>query len=207
MREFLRTAASAAVIVMGFQTSVAVAQDIVTDPDLIRQAQEIMYNLNYDFGAPDGVNGPTTRKVIRTLQKKLGHPETGDLTIRLLQELRQQKIPSTWGAVSGAVDGGWGAVWNYKTRKAAERKAAELCRSKSKKKCRVLAIYDRQCAAAYHWDGKSKWGWRGSSGNDMKIAKRDALADCRSNRSEAVPCKLMTAVCADGSHKKGGSGS
>ena len=88
---------------MGLQTPVAVAQDIVTDPDLIRQAQEIMYNLNYDFGAPDGINGPTTRKVIRTLQKKLGHPETGDLTIRLLQELRQQKIPSTWGAVSGAV--------------------------------------------------------------------------------------------------------
>ena len=207
MRNLVRRTATAALLAVGFQAQIAVAEDIVTDPDLIRQAQEIMYNLNYDFGVPDGVNGPPTREVIRTLQKKLGHPVTGDLTERLLKQLKEQKIPTTWGAVSGAVDGGWGAVWNYKTRKAAERKAADLCKAKSKKKCRVLAIYDRQCAAAYHWDGKKKWGWRGSSGNSMQIAKRDALADCRANRSEAVPCKLMTAICADGSHKKkAGSG-
>lgn len=207
MRNLVRGTVTAVLLAVGFQTQVAVAEDIVTDPDLIRQAQEIMYNLNYDFGVPDGVNGPPTREVIRTLQKKLGHPVTGDLTERLLKQLKQQKIPTTWGAVSGAVDGGWGAVWNYKTRKAAEQKAADLCKAKSKKKCRVLAIYDQQCAAAYHWDGKKKWGWRGSSGNSMQIAKRDALADCRANRSEAVPCKLMTAICADGSHKKkAGSG-
>ena len=134
MRISFRTTATAALIAFGFQAHIAVAEDIVTDPNLILQAQEIMYNLNYDFGVPDGVNGPPTREVIRTLQKKLGQPVTGDLTVKLLEQLKKQKIPTTWGAVSGAVDGGWGAVWNYKTRKAAERKASDLCKAKSKKK-------------------------------------------------------------------------
>ena len=153
------------------------------------------------FGSIDGKLGPATRKVIRTLQRKLNMRETGNLSVELLIALRKQKLPSTWGAVSAAVDGGWGATWNYETRRSAERAAKKLCTEKSKKNCRILSIYGEQCAAAYHWDGKSRWGWRGSSGNSLEIAKRDALADCRAHRSESVPCELLTAVCADGRHK------
>lgn len=201
MRHSFKMTASALLIAVSFGASNAVGEEIVTDPDLIRQAQKIMYNLNYDFGTVDGKLGPATRKVIRTIQRKLNMAETGNLSVGLLLELRKQKIPTIWGALSAAVDGGWGATWNYETRRSAERKAKQLCRSKSKKTCRVLAVYDQQCAAAYHWDGKDRWGWRGSSADDLSEAKQNALTDCRAHRSESVPCELLTAICANGSHK------
>ena len=201
MKNSIKMTASALVIALGMSTSGAVAEDIVTDRELVAQAQEIMYNLNYDVGPRDGVMNEETRNVIRTLQRKLDMQQTGNLTVKLLLELRAQKISKTWGAISAAVDGGWGATWNYETRSQAEGRAIELCNSKSEKNCKVLAVYDQQCAAAYHWDGEERWGWRGSTGTSIDRAKLEALEDCRKHRSEPAPCELMTAICADGRHK------
>lgn len=201
MKNSIRIAASTLVITIGLTLSNFAKADTVTDPDLIRQAQEILYNLNYEIDAIDGRMGEETREAIRSYQRNQNITETGILTVQLLLELRDARIPTTWGAISAAVDGAWGGTWNYGDRKTAEREAKQECNKNTEHPCDVVAVHGNNCLALYHWNGKERWGWAIRTGASIDKAKLESLQHCRNNRTENVPCDLRTVICANGRHK------
>ena len=107
----------------------------------IKQVQQYLYDLNYDVGGIDGVNGRATQQAVREVQKKLGMPVDGEITLELLEVLRLQDFPDNWGAISVAVDFGWGTAWNYGSRAEAEDNALRRCREESRKRCKVLTVF------------------------------------------------------------------
>lgn len=201
MKNSIKVAALTLLITLGLTATNPVRADTVTDPDLIRQAQDILYNLNYDVGEINGQMTQETRDAIRDYERNKNFTETGILTVNLLLELRDATIPSNWGAISAAVDGAWGATWNYNNRATAEREAKTECAKNTEHPCDVVAVHGNNCLALYHWNGKERWGWAIRTGASIDKAKLESLQHCRGNRSENVPCDLRTVVCANGRHK------
>ena len=174
--------------------------DRVDDFSRISEAKRILYNLNYNVGERDGVMNTETRNAIREYQGNMNVAQTGELTEALLRELRSQRIPTTWGALSAAVDGAWGASWNYGTREDAERTALEECRKNTSEKCEAIAVLDTKCSAMYHWQTDKNWGWRIDTGNDVEDAKRKTLKACNVAKEQGSTCTFRTVVCANGRH-------
>lgn len=201
MKNSIKIATFALVITLGLTVSHAAKADTVSDPDLIRQAQDILYKLNYDVGEINGQMTEETREAIRSYQRNKNLSDDGILTVNLLLELRDARIPSTWGAISAAVDGAWGATWNYNDRLTAEREAKQECAKNTEHPCDVVAVHGDNCLALYHWNGKERWGWAIRTGASIDKAKLESLQHCRSNRTENVPCDLRTVACANGRHK------
>ena len=77
----------------------------LTDPAVIREIQERLYNLNYDISVLNGQLTEETRSAIRDWQKNSKHEPTGELTQDELAELRNVRLPSTWGALAYAARG------------------------------------------------------------------------------------------------------
>lgn len=202
MKKIIKSTALATILIAGISSSNTVYAEGVTDPDLVRQAQEMLYNLNYDVGPVDGEMTEKTRAAILKYQQNTETEETGVLTVDVLLALKDATPPSTWGAISAGLDGGWGASWNYGNRREAEEEATKHCKKNSKEECGVLAVHSNNCMAAYHWNSEKRWGWRMRSGTTIDKAKLNALGDCHKYREDGAKCDLMTAVCADGRHDK-----
>ncbi len=200
MKNIIKSATVTTLFVLGISSSTLTLADEVTDPDLVRQAQELLYNLNYDIGEVDGQLSEKTRGAILKYQQNVEIKETGSLTVELLLGLRDVKAPDKWGAISAGLDGGWGASWNYGKRRDAEDEASKNCKDNSKVECGVLAVHSSNCMAAYHWNSEKRWGWRMRSGTSIDKAKLNALGDCHKHREDDAKCNLMTAICADGRH-------
>lgn len=172
----------------------------VDDFSRISEAKRILYNLNYNVGNRDGVMNTETRNAIREYQGNMNIAQTGELTDALLRDLRSQRIPTTWGALSAAVDGAWGASWNYGTREDAERTALEECTKNTSEKCEAIAVLDTKCSAMYHWQTDKNWGWRIDTGYDVEDAKRKTLESCNVAKEQGSTCTFRTVVCANGRH-------
>jgi peptidoglycan hydrolase-like protein with peptidoglycan-binding domain len=159
MKNSIRMAVLALTIAYGLTASHSAKADTITDPDLIRQAQDILYNLNFDVGEVNGQVTEATRQAIIAYQRIKGVEQTGILTVELLLELRDEKIPDSWGAIAASVDSTWGATWGYSNRAEAERDAKSECTKRTETQCNVVAFYGDSCLALYHWDGKEKHGY------------------------------------------------
>ncbi len=187
MKNSIKLAALTLLITLGLTATNPAKADTVTDPDLIRQAQDILYNLNYDVGEVNGQMTQETREAIRSYERNKNFDEMGILTVKLLLELRDATIPRNWGAISAAVDGAWGSTWNYNDRTTAEREAKSECAKNTEHPCDVVAVHGDNCLALYHWNGKERWGWAIRTGGSIDKAILESLQHCRRNRSENVP--------------------
>lgn len=59
--------------------------------EVIRAAQRDLARLGLKLGPIDGVAGKGTRQAVRDYQKARGLPQTGELTLDLTEQLRQER--------------------------------------------------------------------------------------------------------------------
>ncbi len=65
------------------------SKHIVTKQDLIREVQLQLVRKGYDAGAADGYIGTRTIRAVMAFEKDHGLPETGNVTMELLERLEQ----------------------------------------------------------------------------------------------------------------------
>lgn len=166
----------------------------LSDPGLLHEVRERLYELNFDPGAFDGPVGTPARQAVREFEQANKLASTGDLTQGLLRRLRDISGLKPWGAIvySKATDK-WGMAWSQDTRKAATASARASCGDASQ--CPTeISFFGTECGVFAH-SGSS---WAIVARANIQKAKDDALSDC-GKRGKA--CRIIASVCADGAER------
>ncbi len=164
----------------------------VTDPATIKDAQQRLYELNYEPGSADGRSGPLLAQAIKDFQTDANLSPDGALTRGLLKRLQSAGTLKPWGAiVYSPSSGNWGMAWGEETRTRAVAAAQKTCTNQCDKE---LSFFKGWCGAFAHADQ----GWSLSSRSSIEEARKQSLASCK---SQATDCRILAAVCAGGSHK------
>jgi hypothetical protein len=179
----------------------------VTDVTVVREVQEKLYNLNYEISVLNGQLTEETRSAIRDWQKNIKHEPTGELSEDELADLRNAKIPTTWGALAYAARGASSVVWNRPSRQEAVSAALTDCRERAgRDNCKVVTAVENSCGALGFYMGTVRrttyWGaWaiiRPTLGQAMDLA----LSTCRDQAKRPEACGVRLTFCADGSHRQ-----
>jgi hypothetical protein len=161
----------------------------------VKEAQERLYELNYDPGLADGTLGRATEQAIREFEVKSGLTPTGRLTEGLLRQLRAVGGLKPWGAIVFSEETQkWGMSWSHATRKEAVAAARASCGPNPTACAAALTFFGTECAAFAY--SEQRWS----------IIARDNSARARSAATEACQkqgarCKVVATVCADGQDK------
>ena len=85
----------------------------ITDPALLKEVVERLYELNFDPDlSDDGAGTEATRLAIRQFEQQTGLPLTGAATMGPLQRLRAAGGLKPWGAIVYGKDSNkWGMAW------------------------------------------------------------------------------------------------
>jgi hypothetical protein len=163
----------------------------VTDPVLVREARERLYELNFDPGPFDGPVGEPARKAIREFQQMSSLSPDGEMSQGLLRRLREAGKLKPWGAIVYARKmEKWGIAWSQESRQAAVASARASCGAQAQ--CALeISFFGTECGAFAHADTSFAIVARKS----IQQAKESALSDC-GKRGRA--CRVIAAVCADG---------
>ncbi len=170
---------------------------------LVRQTKKLLYELNYDIGRINNVLDQKARIAIRKVQRKLDMEVDGRVSRALVEILSKANKPKTWGAIAATPRGSYGASWNYKTRREAERRALEGCRKNSSgKRCnKVLTATKSSCIALVTYKHRGRRGYVSRTRRSLKLAMNSAMASCKQKLRSKSACNIRTYICADGSHK------
>jgi hypothetical protein len=163
----------------------------VTDPALVREARERLYELNFDPGRFDGPVGEPARKAIREFQQMSNLSPDGEMSQGLLRRLREAGKLKPWGAIVFARKmEKWGIAWSQESRQAAVASARASCGAQAQ--CALeISFFGTECGAFAHANASFAIVARKS----IQQAKESALSDCgKRGRS----CRIVAAVCADG---------
>jgi peptidoglycan hydrolase-like protein with peptidoglycan-binding domain len=178
----------------------------LSSPEVIREAQNKLYNLNYTIPNQSARVDAETRTAIRRWQSNTKRPETGDLTAVELAMLRAAVVPTVWGAVAYNVAGGASSHWNIASRARAEELAMGGCKNLNGGTCQVVTAVNRGCLVIAYASGVL-----GSTRHNnafgivrptLAEATDAALTECRAKARVPNACGIRTTACADGSHKK-----
>ncbi len=163
----------------------------LSDPALIQEVRERLYELNFDpgpFGGP--ISGPA-RQAVREFQQTSKLASTGEFTQGLLRRLRDISGLKPWGAiVYSRATNKWGMAWSQDTRKAAVASAQASC-GDGLQCLTEISFFGTACGVFAH----SGSGWAIVARESIEKARVDALSDCR-KRGKA--CRIIASVCADG---------
>jgi hypothetical protein len=160
----------------------------LTEPALLRELSERLYERNFDPETPDGRNMLT--RAITNFQQKVGMTPNGEATEGVLTRLRNMGDLRPWGSI--VYDPGndkWGISWNHPSRRAAVTDARSNCGAS---KCPVeLSFYGKFCGA-FAISDKS---WSLVQRDNIQSARDAALGECgKAGRA----CRIIGSVCADG---------
>jgi hypothetical protein len=166
----------------------------VSDPGLLREIRDRLFELNFDPGPRDGPLGEAARQAIREFEQQSSLTPTGAATEGLLRRLRELGGLKPWGAIVYSRNGGkWGMSWAQDTRRVAVANARSSCGDASR--CTVeISFFGANCGAFAH----SESSFAIVSRDDIRKAKEAALADCG---KRGKTCRLIASVCADGAEK------
>ena len=166
----------------------------ISDPGLLRELRDRLYELNFDPGASDGPLGEPARQAIREFEASNKLALTGAPTHGLLRRLREVGGLKPWGAIIYAKSNQkWGMSWNQATRKEAVASARANCGDNTQ--CSTeLSFFGTECGAFVH----SGSIWSIVSREDIGKARETALAECRKRSKN---CNVIAAVCADGANR------
>jgi hypothetical protein len=166
----------------------------ISDPVLLKELRDRLYELNFDPGPPDGPLTDASRKAIQEFQQQINVPPTGIATMGLLRRLRELGGVKPWGSIVYGKDSGkWGMAWNESTRKAAVARARVSCGDSAT--CPVEVSFFGAACGVFAYSASS---WAITARDDIGKAKAAALADCgKRGRS----CQIAAAVCADGAER------
>jgi peptidoglycan hydrolase-like protein with peptidoglycan-binding domain len=173
-------------------------------PEVVREVQQKLYDLNYGISKIDGVMSDETRVAIRRLQAALVQSPTGKLTGAQLAVLRLAKAPTVWGALA------WdrqqtSVAFQLPDRTTAEREAKAQCKKKTGRDCQVTAVATSGCVAFAASEGRiENMLYRATGigrGADLEKARESAQLECRGISKTPNLCRVRQDVCADGSHE------
>jgi hypothetical protein len=163
---------------------------------LLAEIEDRLYELNFDPSRRDGGFDEATAAVIKEYQRATAQLPTGVPTYGLLRALRAAGNRAPWGAIVYAKDlGKYGMSWGHVSRKAAIANAVASCGDPSQCGSEV-SFFGSDCAA-FAFSGKD---WALTARDSDKDAREAALSDCKKHGGT---CRLVAAVCADGSHHWG----
>ena len=167
-------------------------RQLVTLTVHIQEAQERLYELNYDPGPASGALTRQTEQAIREFEAQLGVPATGRLTVGLLQRLRSAGRLSPWGAiVFSDTTQKWGMSWSHDTRKAAVAAAQATCGPDPSTCSKALTFFGAGCGAFAH--SASRWSL--IARDTSAKARLAALEECQ---KQGARCSIVATVCAGG---------
>jgi Domain of unknown function (DUF4189)/TIR domain/Putative peptidoglycan binding domain len=166
----------------------------ISDPVLLNELRDRLYELNFDPGPLDGPLTDAARKAIQEFQQQINVPSTGVATMGLLRRLRDLGSVKPWASiVYGKDNGKWGMAWNESTRKAAVARARASCGDSST--CPVEVSFFGTTCGVFAYSATS---WAIAARDAIAKAKADALADCGKRGNS---CQVIASVCADGTER------
>jgi Domain of unknown function (DUF4189)/TIR domain/Putative peptidoglycan binding domain len=166
----------------------------ISDPVLLNELRDRLYELNFDPGPLDGPLTDAARKAIQEFQQQINVPSTGIATMGLLRRLRELGGVKPWASiVYGKDNGKWGMAWNESTRKAAVARARASCGDSST--CPVEVSFFGTTCGVFAYSATS---WAIAARDAIAKAKADALADCGKRGNS---CQVIASVCADGAER------
>ena len=166
----------------------------MSDPSLLKETRERLYELNFDPDPPDGTITEATRNAIREYEQQNSLPPTGVASMALLRRLRETGGLRPWGSIVYSKDSmKWGMSWGEDTRNAAVAHALASCGDT--RSCTVeISFFGTECGAFAH-SGKS---WAITARSDILTAKEVALSDCG---RQGNSCQIVASVCAGGADR------
>ncbi len=168
----------------------------------IAEAQEKLYNLNFDVGRINGRIGPETRRAIESFQSRVTLPATGVLDEGTMDRLRASRIAEKWVALSFSARGAYGYAFGRNSRKQAEADALAICRKNARgARCNTVTGGNAACTALSVSDTRRRVGAYAVTRAGKDTARTAALEYCRSNSSSPDACEITALACADGSHQ------
>jgi peptidoglycan hydrolase-like protein with peptidoglycan-binding domain len=178
----------------------------LTNPTVIREVQDLLYNLNYQIGPRNGRLTSQTRDAIRKWQENVKQPVSGDMNEAQLALLRRARLPTVWGALAYHTKGATATTWNRPTRENAENEALAECRKRARTTCSVLTVASKICGALGFYNavvgGRQHWGVYASVRPTLGQATDNALSECRRQARQPNACGVRITVCADGGHSR-----
>jgi hypothetical protein len=179
----------------------------LTEAAVIREVQERLYNLNYEIGVLNGYMTDETRNAIREWQKNVQHEPTGELSEEELNQLRNARLPTTWGALAYAARGASAVVWSRPSRQEAVSAALADCHARAgRDNCKVVTAAETGCGALGFYMGTvhrtTHWGAYAIVRPTLGQAMDLALSQCRELAKKPEACGIRITFCADGSHKQ-----
>jgi hypothetical protein len=178
----------------------------LTNAGVIREVQDLLYNLNYQIGPRNGRLTQQTLDSIRQWQENVKQPVGGDMTQAQLAMLRRAQLPTIWGALAYHTKGATATTWNRSSRENAESEALAECRKKAKATCSVLTVASKICGALGFYNavvgGRQHWGVYASVRPTLGQATDNALSECRRQAKQPNACGVRITVCADGGHSR-----
>lgn len=178
----------------------------LTNPTVIREVQDLLYNLNYQIGPRNGRLTQQTREAIRKWQENVKQPVSGDLSESQLALLRRAQLPTVWGALAYHTKGASATTWNRSSRENAESEALADCRKRAGTTCSVLTVASNICGALGFYNavvgGRQHWGVYASIRPTLGQATDNALSECRRQAKQPSACGVRITVCADGGHSR-----
>jgi hypothetical protein len=162
----------------------------LTDPALLAELSERLYEHNFDPQTADGKNDIS--RAITQFQQRASLFPTGEPTEGLLNKLRQMGDLKPWGSIVYDPDANkYGISWKYPSRRSAVNVARGSCGAS---KCPLeLSFYGSRCGAfAAPPSGKS---WSLLQRDSLEKAKQAALDECNKTGKS---CRIIDAACADG---------
>jgi hypothetical protein len=165
----------------------------ISDPGLLREVRERLYELNFDPGPFDGPTTDAAREAIREFEQQNHLALTGTATMGLLRRLREVVGLKPWGAIVYAPsEEKWGMSWDTATRKDAVARARASCEPA---KCTTeVSFFGTECGAFAHSGGV----WAIVARDNVQRAKEAALSDCGKRGKN---CRIVATVCADGAER------
>jgi hypothetical protein len=159
----------------------------ISDPGLLREIRDRLYELNFDPAASDA-DGLKPAILEFEAQSKLA--KTGQATQGLLTRLRDIGALKPWGAIVYDKNAGkWGMAWDQASRKDAVASARSQCGTAS---CEAeVSFFGTACGAF----ALSAGSWSMTSRDNIQDARQAALDGCIT-RGKA--CRIIGASCADG---------
>jgi uncharacterized caspase-like protein len=169
-------------------------KNLISEPGLLKEVRERLYELNFDPGPFVGPLGTRTRQAIREFEGQSKLAQTGEPTQGLLKRLREIGGLKPWGAIVYAQSSQkWGMSWSQTSRRDAVENARKSCGNAAQ--CGTeISFFGTECGVFAH----SGSAWAIVARNDVARAKEDALADC-GKRSKS--CRVIATVCADGADR------
>jgi len=158
----------------------------ISDPGMLREVRDRLYELNFDPAAPDASG---LKVAVAEFESQSRLPQTGEVTQGLLTRLREIGGLKPWGAIVYDKDAAkWGMAWDDPSRRSAVASAREKCGAK----CAIeLSFFGTSCGAF----ALSPAGFSIVSRDDIQKARQAALDECG---KRGKGCRIIGASCADG---------